>query len=173
MATNKTPHAYEEKSNKKLLSQTFLQLSSISVLTSKPWGCEDSKQSQRSQNQLYSPVHLIIQSLSFLSSRGSAGHKMNQIKMAVHPKELEVFITVVSPPCPSLCTVWHHWLRLLRQPDWEKPAGRSEVFADAWGGPTRGSSALLHGGQRSLHPCCSGRGAGERRTVSHHIPGYG
>lgn len=69
-------------------------------------------------------------------------------------------------------TVWNHRLGLLREPDWEEPAGCPEVSAHAWGGPASGPRPLLHGGWRALHSCGRGCGAGERRAVSHHIPGY-
>lgn len=68
--------------------------------------------------------------------------------------------------------VWHHRLRLLREPDPAKPAGRPEVLADARGGPARGAGAVLHGGQRPLHSRGSGRGAGQRPALPHHLPGH-
>ena len=72
--------------------------------------------------------------------------------------------------CPR--PVRHHRLRLLRQPDGAQPAGRPEVPADARGGAARGARALLHGGQRALHPRGRGRGPGQGPALPHHLPGH-
>lgn len=69
-------------------------------------------------------------------------------------------------------TVRNHRLRLLREPDQEEPAGRAEVFAHARGGPAGGPRPVLYGGQRALHSRGRGCGAGQRRALSHHLPGY-
>lgn len=175
-------YAYEEKNLMKEITtcsvKHHIQTPSISlgVLTTKSWGCEDRKPVQRLSNWLSSLVRLIIQSLPLPSLVVLLNKKLKLINLPSQRlllmKSVKPFFFFSLSDSPTFPTVRHHRLRRLREPDSKKLAGCAEVFTDAWGDPTCGSCALLHGGQRPLHSCGSGCGAGERHAVPHYIFGH-
>lgn len=109
---------------------------------------------------------------------GTAAHLKSRHRFCGHVQRIfqcSVFTLVplrIIRSSSASSTVRNHRLGLLREPDREEPAGRSEVFAHARGGPAGGARPLLHGGQRALHSRGCGCGAGQRRALSHHLPGY-